>query len=177
MSSLAAPGGTMETVIRRRASSWVPWAFAGGLGIVVAANLILVYAAMSSAPGSVAARPFDAGNGYNKVLAQAARQDALGWTAETAYRTIGGSGTARPAGELGVRLRDRAGNPVAGAAIEAQLRRPVGPPDAFELRLIEGPDGSYVALVELPRPGQWDVRIVARRGADTVEEVARIVAR
>jgi nitrogen fixation protein FixH len=159
----------------RQASSWIPWAFAGALGLVLAVNLVLAYAAVSSAPGPAAARPFEEGNGYNKVLAQAARQDALGWTGEIVFQAIAGSGATRPAGELRVRLRDRSGNPVLGAAIEAQLRRPVGPPESLDLRLAEHRDGAYATPVELPRVGQWDVRIFARRGADTVEEVSRIV--
>jgi nitrogen fixation protein FixH len=176
MTSLPAPETVMKTVARRRTSSWIPWAFVGGLGFVAAVNLVLVYAALSSAPGPAAARPFDEGNGYNKVLAQAARQDALGWTAETAFQPIDASGAARPAGELRVRLRDREGNPIGGAAIEAQLQRPVGPPESFDLHLAERPDGTYAAPVESLRAGQWDVRILARRGADIIEDVSRVVA-
>jgi nitrogen fixation protein FixH len=165
----------METVVRRRTSSWIPWAFAGGLGFVLAINLVLVYAAVSSAPGSATARAPDERNGYSKVLAQAARQDALGWTGEIGFRAITERGTAHPAGELRVRLHDREGNPIVGAVIKAELRRPVGPAESFDVRLAERPDGTYATSLELPRAGQWDVRIFGQRGADTIEEASRVV--
>ena len=75
---------------------------------------MLIFAAIDTFTGVTTGRAYDRGRAYNHVLAEAARQDALGWT----------DGVTLSAGVLRVVVRDREGNPVAGR-LEGVLRRPV----------------------------------------------------
>ncbi|MCZ8150271.1 MAG: FixH family protein, partial [Roseomonas sp.] len=54
-------------------SRWIPWAFVGGMTVVVLVNLVLVYAALSTFTGVTTGRSYDRGRAYNLVLEEAAR--------------------------------------------------------------------------------------------------------
>jgi nitrogen fixation protein FixH len=139
------------------------------MAAVVAVNLALTYFAISSSTGLVTKHPFDEGNGYNAILAAAARGDALGWHGKLAA-------THEKAGPvaLSVTLTDKDEALLAGLAVTAHIERPVEPVPEIELSLLETSPGHYAAPVELNRGGQWDVRIVARRGGDLYELSERI---
>ena len=128
-------------------SRWIPWAFAGAMGTVVAVNAVLVYFAVSTFTGVTVPRSYERGRGYDAVLAEAARQEALGWKAEVALG----------AGALRVAVTDRDGRPVYGR-IEGVLLRPL---EGTELALTFSPTGSgrWMAEVQPPQRGQWEARL------------------
>jgi electron transfer flavoprotein alpha subunit len=96
--------------------SWIPWVFAGLMGVVVAVNGVLITAALGTYTGTTSGRAYDRGLHYGEVLEEAARQQALGWQAELAVEP----------GALLLRARDRAGAPLpAGLGIAARLQRPL----------------------------------------------------
>ena len=99
-------------------STWIPWVFVGGMALVVLVNLVLVYAALSTFTGVTTGKSYDRGRSYNQVLAEAARQDALGWAA--AYRGAAAAQTPR-AGAWSSRVRWWEDDP-RGAAVR-QLRQ------------------------------------------------------
>jgi nitrogen fixation protein FixH len=136
----------MSTVIEPRRSAWIPWVFVGGLLLVVAVNAVLVVTAIGTFTGVTTGKAYDRGRAYNHVLAEAARQDALGWT----------DGVTLSAGVLRVVVRDREGNPVAGR-LEGVLRRPV---EGTELPFAPAAAtlGEWLVPVEL-RAGQWEARL------------------
>jgi nitrogen fixation protein FixH len=136
----------MSTVIEPRRSAWIPWVFVGGLLLVVAVNAVLVVTAIGTFTGVTTGKAYDRGRAYNHVLAEAARQDALGWT----------DGVTLSAGVLRVVVRDREGNPVAGR-LEGVLRRPV---EGTELPFAPAAatPGEWLLPVEL-RAGQWEARL------------------
>jgi nitrogen fixation protein FixH len=139
------------------------------MGAVVAVNLILTYFAFSSSTGLVSKHPFTEGNGYNGILQAGAHQDALGWVGNLAFTATGSR-----RGAVTVRFTDRAGKPLTGLAVTAHIERPVEPLPATSLPLPETSAGHYEALAEMTRPGQWNVRIAARRGGDLYEFAERI---
>jgi nitrogen fixation protein FixH len=154
------------TVGRRQRGAWIPWAFVAALAIVVAVNVALTYFALHSAPGTVSDHPYEDGLDYDRVLARAAAQDALGWRSDVALAP----------GAIEIRLVDRTGAPLAGAAVAVRLARPVGPADPVGLTLAEVAPGRYAGAVE-PRPGQWDLHLVARRGEDSFAAVHRVIVK
>jgi len=156
----------------RSAYRWFPWGIAGAMGLVVAVNLALTYFAFSSSTGLVTKHPFDEGNGYNAVLDAAAKQDALGWHDKIVFAATGAQ-----QGEISVAIADRSGAAVSGLAVVAHIERPVEPLPAIVLPLAEEGFGRYRAAATLPRSGQWDVRIVARRGDALYESVQRILVK
>jgi nitrogen fixation protein FixH len=135
-------------------STWIPWVFVGGMALVVLVNLVLVYAALSTFTGVTTGQSYDRGRSYNQVLAEAARQDALGWAAQV---TLDGR-------VLTVTVRDRDGLPL-GGRIEGVLLRPL---EGAELRLdfaAAGP-GRFIAFAELPAAGQWEARLTLTGARD-----------
>lgn len=130
-----------------RRSRWIPWAFVGGMLLVVVVNLVMVYFAVSTFTGVTVPRSYERGRGYDAVLAEAARQDALGWRA--VLRLDGGS--------LSLVATDREGRPVAGR-VEGVLLRPL---EGTEIPLNFAPrgGGSWAAEVQPPQPGQWEARL------------------
>ena len=128
-------------------STWIPWVFVGGMALVVVVNLVLVYAALSTFTGVTTGQSYDRGRAYNQVLAEAARQDALGWTTQV---TLEGK-------LLAVTATDRDGLPL-GGRVEGVLLRPL---EGATLRLdfaAAGP-GHFIAFIELPAAGQWEARL------------------
>ena len=131
-------------------SNWIPWVFVGGMLLVVVVNGFMAYAALSTFTGVTTGRSYDRGRSYNQVLAEAARQDALGWTTQVALEGK----------VLTVTVADREGLPV-GGRVAGVLHRPL---EGAELRLdfaAAGP-GRFIAFAEPPAAGQWDARLTLR---------------
>jgi nitrogen fixation protein FixH len=126
---------------------WIPWVFVGGMALVVVVNLVMVYLALSTFTGVTTGRSYDRGRAYNQVLAEAARQDQLGWTARV---TLEGRA-------LAVAVTDREGLPV-GGRIEGVLRRPLEGAE-IALDFAAAGAGRFIALVAPPAPGQWEARL------------------
>jgi nitrogen fixation protein FixH len=142
-----------DSVTDPRRSRWIPWAFVGGMALVVAVNLVLVIASVSTFTGVTAGQAYDRGRAYNQVLAEAARQDGLGWRAAiTAER-----------GVLRVTVVDREGLPVAGR-LDGVLRAPLEGTE-IPLGLVARAPGQWQAPLDLPRAGQWEARLTLRGAA------------
>lgn len=154
----------------RRRRSLIPWVFPAAMLPVLAANGALIYFALQSMPALVAEHPFEDGRTYNRELAAAAKQAALGWTAALQPPRTSGAAT-----RVAFDIHDRDGAPVTGLDVELRLWRPVGSEADLHLRLAETAPGRYVAPVTLPHPGQWQVDVVATRGDDEFVLGQRVV--
>lgn len=126
---------------------WIPWAFAGAMLLVVVVNMVMVYFATSTFTGVTVQRSYERGRGYEEVIAEAARQDALGWKAEVALA----------GGALRVTATDREGRPVQGR-VEGVLVRPLEG-TAIPLGFNATGGGRWSAEVQPPRPGVWEARL------------------
>jgi nitrogen fixation protein FixH len=146
-----------------RRSLWIPWIFVGGMLIVVAVNAVLVVASVSTFTGLTTNQAYDRGRAYNGVLAEAARQEALGWTAEIAL--------AGPA--LTVAARDREGLPLHGR-VSGVLRRPLEGTD-LPLDFAGLGPGRWAAPVQPPKPGQWEARLTLTGPGGAVRELRQRV--
>jgi len=130
-----------------RRSAWIPWVFVGGMALVIAVNGVLIWAALSTFTGVTVGRSYDRGLAYNDVLAEGARQQALGWRASL-----------RLEGEaLRVTVRDQAGRPVAGM-LTGRLERPLEG-TSLPLDFVAAGEGDFLAPAALPRRGQWEARL------------------
>ncbi len=130
-----------------RKSSWIPWVFVGGMGVVVAVNAVLITSAITTFTGTTVGRSYDKGRAYNHVLDEAARQDALGWTARVT----------QPRGEsLLVTVTDREGAAIPGL-LEGELLRPLDG-ERVALPPVAGTGRFALPLPEGLRPGQWELR-------------------
>jgi nitrogen fixation protein FixH len=147
-------------------SRWIPWVFVGGMTVVVLVNLVLVYAALSTFTGVTTGKSYDRGRAYNRVLEEAARQDALGWSARV---TLEG-------GVLNLIATGREGLPV-GGRVQGVLHRPL---EGAELPLdfaAAGP-GRFIAAAAPPASGQWEVRLtLIGAGGERLEIRQRLIVR
>ena len=121
----------------------------GGFGIVIAANLAMLFAATGSFPGLVVKNSYVASQEWND---KAAAQNALGWHAGVAYAD----------GAVSVRLTDAAGKPVVGADLKVTVGRPS---TDVEDRVLPATaeDGVYRVPVDLG-PGRWRIAVESASG-------------
>lgn len=152
----------MAGVARR--SLWIPWLFAGGLGLVVAVNGVLIYYATGSAVGVVVERRAKDG-AWHAAAAQVERQAHLGWQVGIAWQ----------ADRLLVVARDAAGEPLAGLRAAALFVRPVEGTVLPDLPLAEETPGRHQGVIDLPWRGQWDVTVTLTRGSDRFVATDRVV--
>jgi len=145
---------------------WIPWIFVGFFLVVFTVNGIFVYLATTSWVGLVTENPYDRGLNYNEVLAAKAAQDQLGWNHSLAFERTGLSGNT-VTGVLTLSLTGHDGTGLDGATVKAVVERPGRYSQAFVLYLDQTGDGQYAAGFELPLPGQWHVRLAAKKGADS----------
>jgi nitrogen fixation protein FixH len=144
-----------------RRSAWIPWVFVGGMGIVVAVNAVFIVLALTTFTGTTVPRAFERGRQYDLVMAEAARQAALGWQVEVAL-----AGT-----RLTVTAYDAEGRPLT-ATVEGALHRPLQ-----DLALPVGfravGSGRWAGAADIPLPGQWEARITVTTPDGTHKDVTR----
>ena len=148
-------------------SRWIPWVFVGGMLTVVLVNAVLVFFAMSSWSGVATSRAFERGIAYNRLLAAAAAEEALGWQADVAYRD----------GRLVAVLREAGGRPIDGATVMAEAQRPLERPTFMSGALDGAGEGRYVAALGEMRPGQWEIRLIVARDSAVAHLTRRLVVR
>lgn len=141
---------------------WFPWWIGAALGVTIAVNIGLIWAAAHSFPGEAAAKPYEVGTAYNQVLANAARQAERGWQVDSA---IAG-------GKVTLRFVDRQGASLDALAVTGTLQRPVGSTERFVLAFVPAADGVYQATQPIPAAGQWNLTLEARQG-ETIFKAAR----
>jgi nitrogen fixation protein FixH len=125
----------------------------GFFGIMLLVNGIFVYFALSTFNGLENPNAYRDGLHYNQRIAAAERQAALGWS----HRLAVGE-----AGRLEVTIRDKAGEPVSGLAVNGDIRRPVGDGPAQPLVFDEVGSGIYAAKPAGLAAGNWIVSLDAR---------------
>ncbi|MET4698871.1 nitrogen fixation protein FixH [Constrictibacter sp. MBR-5] len=156
----------MSTTSMPMRGRWIPWAFVGSFAVVFAANAVMVTFAMSSWTGLETQDAYRKGLAYNRTLDAERRESALGWQGVAAVE----------AGRITVTLTDRRGEPVTAATVRAAFVRPTAEGHDFTADLAEQGSGRYAAAADVPLAGLWDIRTVARRGADSFQFNQRIVA-
>ncbi len=146
----------MASMSERRPLAWVPWAFVGAFGVVIAVNAVLIVFATRTFSGLVVEKPYQKGIEYERTLRQEEVQAALGWSTTTAFRP--------QTGEVAVRYLDAAGRPMADLQVSAEIKSPLRPEAAVDLALGYKGDGWYAARAGLGPPGQREAEVTAIGG-------------
>jgi nitrogen fixation protein FixH len=128
-------------------------------GVIVAANLAMLFAATGTFPGLVVKNSYIASQGWDK---KTDAQRALGWRAVTDYAD----------GTLRVIMTGNTGDRVAGLSVVAVVGRPATTRNDVRLELTEGLDG-YAAPLDLA-PGQWRVMITGTNSDGENYEAAAV---
>ncbi|MEM7496721.1 MAG: FixH family protein [Pseudomonadota bacterium] len=126
-------------------------------GVIVTANMALLFAATGSFPGMVVENSYRAGVGWND---RAAAQAALGWDVRTSY-----DGSA-----ITVAVTDASGRAVEGVTVEAMLGRPAG--DVVDRTLTLSPAGGVHSAPAALGPGSWRIALRIEGGASPWQGVA-----
>ena len=150
---------------RRSAWRFFPWAVVAALGVVIVVNVGMAWSALSTFPGTAVENTFDHSNDYDKVLAEAEREAALGWTLQVAL----------DAGRPVVTLTARDGTPLRDAQVSATAMRPLGPDQNTKLVFRAEAPGRYVAADALAAPGQWDLLFSASAGEQRFHATRRVI--
>lgn len=149
----------MSAPAEPRRSAWIPWVFVGGMGVVVAVNAVFIVLSLSTFTGTTVPRAFERGRQYDLVMAEAARQAALGWQVDVRL-----AGT-----RLTVTAHDAEGRPLI-ATVEGALHRPLQ-----DLALPVGfqavGSGRWAGTADIPLPGQWEARITVTAPDGTHKDV------
>lgn len=152
---------------------WYPWIFVAGFGVIIAVNGILAYFAVNTWTGLETERPFQAGQEYNTTLAQKSAQATLAWQVRPVLEATP-TAQAPHAGNMRLTFTESDGRAIENLVIEALAVRPTNEGYDQKLDFVAQGQGVYVAPIDLPLPGQWELRITATRGGDVFKMRPRI---
>ena len=134
-----------------------------------AANIALVFITSRDASFAVEPNYYAKALAWDERMAEQRRSDALGWSVTLRVEPAGTPGRMR----VTARLVDSSEKSIEGARIEAEAFH-----NARAQRILTttfAPAGeAYAAEIGMDRPGLWEFRLRATRGADTF--VATVVA-
>jgi nitrogen fixation protein FixH len=137
-------------------------------GIMLLANAIFLYFAVTTYSGGDTSNDYQKGLHYNATLEAAKLQSERGWRTELAYddRT----------GRLILKVLDRAAAPITGLRVAASLGRPATDRNDRKVALKELGEGLYAATIDLA-PGAWVVAIASRREGEDRNSACRLKQR
>lgn len=125
-------------------------------GMMVTANVIFVYFAVTTFTGVETEDAYRKGLAYNQQLSAAERQASLGWT--------GAFGAEGPdsAKVITLKLEARDGTPVRGLKVDGRIGRPSTSKFDRDLTFTYQNNGRYEAGPLELAPGQWIVAVEAK---------------
>lgn len=136
---------------------WIwPVLLVGLLVLGVGANLVLLAVASGDPSFAVERDYYRKGMEWDRTLAQRQADARLGWTLACEVR----------AGMVDVALRDAAGAPVPGATVSLEGFHNARAAQIVTAVLADAGSGIYRAQAPIVRPGLWELRFRAVRGAD-----------
>lgn len=154
-----------------RQSPW-PWGIATGLGVVVAANALMIHIALSHPSAPASPDHYGEGLRWNEIQAERSRAQALGWRVE--LEPCAGLGQAGC--PLVLRVRDAAGAPVVGLRGGVTAERADDPALDRQASIAPGErPGEYLALLPLARPGLYALALRLEGGAAPWVDQRRIL--
>lgn len=123
-------------------------------GVIFVANGALVYYALQSWSGLTSSDAYREGIAYNRTLATAQRQVALGWRSRVSF----------DGKHVTLRIHDSDGTPLPKLSVSLRLIRPVRSGSDVDGTVIEVAPGIYVADFVAPLPGRWVAAVMAHDG-------------
>lgn len=155
---------TLEKILGLK--QFTGWHMAGVMalffGTIIAVNLTLAYYANSSWTGLVVKNSYVESQRFNEVTAEKRRQEALGWTARTAY----------DGAVFSIDLADKAGAAIRDAVVTAKIGHPVHENADRTVTLLPEGGARYAAPVELAS-GIWaaNLSVTGPRGEVWTREI------
>lgn len=151
---------------------WYPWIFVGGMAVVIIVNAVMITLALDTFPGLETKDHYRKGLAYNEALEATKAQTERGWSMAPTLAL----GQERQ-GELRVAFADKVGQALEDLRVKAFLIRPTHEGHDFEVPLRHAGGGLYTGSLTVPLPGQWNLRVHARRGKETFQDQRKIEVR
>ena len=114
--------------------------------VVIGVDSVFTVLALRTFPGQVSVTPYEDGLLYNRRIAQAQAQAALGWRA---------AATAEP-GVVVLVVQDAQGQPLRGLAVTGRLERPATEAGRRQPKFVEAAPGRYEGTTGAI-DGAWDL--------------------
>jgi nitrogen fixation protein FixH len=121
-------------------------------GVMFGVNFYMAREAIKTHPGLDRANPYDQGVAYNKEIAAAKAQEALGWSVDLTRAQKGG------ATEVTATVKDKAGRLVSDLQATLHFEYPATSKRDRDVVASAVAEGVYSGEAELA-PGHWDVVI------------------
>ena len=142
----------------------------GFFAVVIGANMIMAYNAITTFSGLQSPKPYENGLAFNREIARAKAQSDRQWTTDATINKRPDGTTA-----ISVHLTDAKGSPLRGYELTASLNSPTDIRRDHRMILAEGNFGDYMGSSLIER-GQWDMAIEARQNGETLyRSVSRII--
>lgn len=150
-----------EETIQKKTTGWfvVRW-MAVLFGAMFLANGLFVYFALNSHSGEQSSTAYEDGLNYNNTIEGRRKLKALGWTM-TVKVDQGTMGNV-----LSLTFLDKNQVPLKDITLKATMFNPVRSSDDMVLTLTRLDDG-YMAPLNLPRKGQWDLQVKISLGKNS----------
>jgi nitrogen fixation protein FixH len=131
-----------------------------------AANIALIVITARDASFAVEPDYYAKALAWDETMAQARRNEALGWSLGLGIEPAGERGRVTVA----ARLADRSGAPLDGARVSLEALHNARASRVLTATL-EPRGAGYAAVMPLSRPGLWEFRVRVTRGADVFTAV------
>ncbi|WP_421877922.1 FixH family protein [Pacificispira sp.] len=154
--------------------SRIPLLFFAFFAVVLTANGIMIWIALSSWTGLETKNHYLKGVDYNQTLQDVRTQEALGWTVQSNIAPVVAPDGPPGRFDVVLVLTDRADSAISGAQVEVRLERPTHHGIDVRATLTETAPGRYAAQVDVPVAGQWNLRRLVWSGGGTHQTVERV---
>jgi len=142
------------------------------LGVTVVGNLVMMRIANNDPAFSVEPDYYKKAVFYDSTMAQTHRNLDLGWGVHAFVDSIVQGKPTR----LRVVLRDEQARPLLGAAVEATVLFNARANDLTTATLTDEGAGVYTASFPIETPGEWEVRVNAKRDTSHFTSSTRVTA-
>ena len=124
----------------------------GFFGVVIGVNMIMMWLAIQTLPGTDVDSAYRASLAYDKEIATAREQNGRNWHVDARVQRSANGGAA-----LRVEVRDAGDRPLSGLQFEGRFERPTDRRADQAVTLAETGIGIYSGNAPLIAPGQWDL--------------------
>ena len=153
--------------------TWWPIGVTGVLATTVAANLWVMTIANDDPSFAIEPDYYQKAITWDTTLAQARRNERLGWRLTPTLGSIGANGKT----QLSATLTDSLGVAIPDAVVHVTAMPVARANQIHEATLASVGQGEYAVELDARRAGRWELRFDVRVGATHFTETARVEAR
>lgn len=154
---------------QKEKKSKIPYIFVAFFAVIFAVDAFFIYLSKATWRGLATENSYEKGLHYNQTLAEAKKQEALGWKMTISFTSL-----SNDSGNVFITLKDKDLKPITDAKISIEVKRPVQ--EGFDFNQdVAFKGGLYEAKMTFPLPGQWDFLVTAQKGEDIFRAAKRYV--